>query len=107
MVSDQIGLDQLLASQGPLRRGHLPRAADRVVGGVTQTAGIGDGEQEQVKSPGGVAATTEVMIAHQPMINPTETGGDLAEPIRAKGPFVDHEAKVPDTSLGADEVFPP
>jgi hypothetical protein len=75
-------------------------AADRGVRIVTQTLGIGDGEQEQIKSPGAVPATLEVMIAHQPMINPTETGGDLAEPIRSQEPFVDHKAK------GGLRIFP-
>ena len=47
-----------------------------------QTIGVSDAGQEQVERPARVITPEEVIIPHQPVINPTELGRDFPESLR-------------------------
>src|SRR5207249_11390799 len=82
LVGDEIGLHQLLAGGRQLKRIHFQMLADGAVGVVAQPLGVGDRDQEQIQSPSTVVGAGKVIVADQPMVNPTEAGGNLAQPLR-------------------------
>ena len=65
--------------------------ADGGIGVVAQALDIGDGDQEQIQSPGAVVAAAQVMVANQPVVHPAKAWGDLPLPIRSEQMFADHK----------------
>src|SRR5207249_10934199 len=73
-----------------LKRIHFQMLADGAVGVVAQPLGVGDRDQEQIQSPSTVVGAGKVIVADQPMVNPTEAGGNLAQPLRPQRMLADH-----------------
>jgi hypothetical protein len=79
-VGDQPGPQQFAAGF-PQRVGtHVESSAQALLGIVREPLGIADGDEEQVKRQSTVAATADVAIANQPLINPTELPRYAATP---------------------------
>ena len=65
-----------------------------------RSSNIGDGEQEQVQGPSLGLAAAEHALADESMIDPTEGGGDLAQPIRPQRMFMNHKQELRERPVG-------
>jgi hypothetical protein len=50
---------------------------------IAQALYIGYGDQKEVKSQVGAIAVLDVVVAHQPVVDPIKAGGNLAQTIRS------------------------
>ena len=92
LVGDQVGLDQLLAGGRQGHRIQVQMPADGRIGVVTQPLDVGDGDQEQIQRPGTMVGAGKIIVADQPMVHPTETWGNVAQPFRPQQMLVDHNS---------------
>jgi hypothetical protein len=90
LVSDEIGLSQPRASVFEFFRLKVEAAANGGIGVVAQAFGVADGNQKEIQGQRTAVAPAQVVMADQPMVNPTEAGGHLAQPVRTEEAFVNH-----------------
>src|SRR5436190_8527650 len=65
--------------------------ADGPVRVVAQPLGVSDGDQEQIQRPSTMVGAGKIIVADQPMVHPTEVGGNLAQPLRPQNVFGNHD----------------
>ena len=90
LIGEEVGAGELTTSRRQLGHIDLESPCQRRIGVVTQTLGVTDADQEEVKSPGTVITVTEPVLANEPVIDPTEMRWDLPLPFRAEEFFVCH-----------------
>ena len=91
MISQQIGADQLLTGLRQLQEIQFEQPAQGGLGVITESLRIGDGDQHQIKSPGGRFAMAQEIFAHQPLINPTELRRHLPQAFGAQDFLLHHK----------------
>ena len=90
MIGDEVGADELTTSHRKRDQIDLEGPRQRRIGVVTQTLGVTDADQEEVKSPGTVITVTESVLANESVIDPTEMRRDLPLPFGTEESFVCH-----------------
>jgi hypothetical protein len=82
LISNQVGLLEVLAGGGQCGEVNAQMTANRLVGVIAQALDIGDGDQEEVESQLDAITALDVVMPDKPVVDPIESGGDLAQAVR-------------------------
>jgi hypothetical protein len=85
MVGDEAGILQLGAGAVELHGTARELTAQGLVGIPAQAVCIGHGNQEEIQGQRVCAATLQVPLTDQTVIDPTELGWDTSEPVGYEG----------------------
>lgn len=81
LIGDEFDLHELLAGRDKLFDAQVQPRRDRGLAVVAQALGIGHGDQEQIERRGVRVAAIDEVPLHEPLVNPAELLGHLAQPL--------------------------
>jgi hypothetical protein len=89
-IGQQLGAEELVASQRQGRDIESELPAKRGLGVVTQALLVADGAEEQIERPGSRLALPEAALADEALIQPAKLSRNFAETLRNEDFFVYH-----------------
>lgn len=84
---NQADMNQIVSGLFQRHEIHGKPAHDRIVSIIAQAAGVTDRHQKQVQGRRYMAASLDMTLMHQAVIQPTEVSGYLSDPLRKDGGF--------------------